>query len=89
MAAAGAEEARDPTQGHVTGTFLRPQALTVVGGEAGLSSAGLEEENKNAGSHGLWAADKPQKAKREMTGAGVGGSQHLRPLPWCQAVFQC
>ena len=59
---------QDHNQGRVTGTFLRPQALTVSGGEAGLSSVGLEEEeNKDAGWCGLWAADtQPQRARQEM-----------------------
>lgn len=52
------------------GTLLRPQALTVSGGEAGLSSSGLEEANKNIGWRGLWVADtEPQRARKETRGA--------------------
>lgn len=79
---------QDRTQGRVPGTFSRSQALTVSGGEAGLSSADLEEENKDVGCCGLWAADtKPLRARGEMTGT-ASTSDHFPSARLC-SNFTC
>lgn len=79
---------QDLTQGRVPGTFPRPQALTVSGGEGGLFSADLEEENKDVGCCGLWAADtKPQRARGEMTGT-ASTSDHFPSARLC-SNFTC